>query len=175
MDVAQFPARRLGYNHAVPYRADGRDVQRALEEARAALNDARRRCEAAASALAALRGRVERERVALDEAVERADASRRRAIHRGLAGADAPRIRDAMRAQGAIAALERAMANKRAPSGEDVPIEEARAALGRARRARAVFAARSTEALERAQARLADAVAAHDEAEDRLAALSARA
>ena len=127
MDVAQFPARRLGYNRAVPYRADGRDVQRALEEARAALDDARRRCEAAASALAALRGRVERERAALDEAVERADASRRRAIHRGLAGADAPRIRDAMRAQGAIAALERGMANKRAPSGEDVPIEEARA------------------------------------------------
>ncbi|MEQ9078697.1 MAG: hypothetical protein RLP09_32825 [Sandaracinaceae bacterium] len=53
MNVAQFPARRLGYNRAVPYRADGRDVQRALEEARAALNDARRRCEAAASALAA--------------------------------------------------------------------------------------------------------------------------
>lgn len=158
----------------VPYRADGRDTERALEEARAALAEAKQRCAAAAGTLASLQARVAEERAEREAAVASAEASRRRAIHRGLAGADAPRIRDAMRAQGAIAALERAMARRKAPPGADLPIEEATRALAAARRARATFQTRSDEALERARARLAGAVAAHDELADRVEALEAR-
>lgn len=177
----------------MPYRTDARGdeegLRRRLSEAEARLVEAKKRCEAAAGTLASLRARIQTERRALDDAIAAAERDQRRAIHAGLAmGGDHERVRAALRAQGAVAALQRAMAHRaRAPrggprpgatggaatggaAGPPPPIEESKRRLAEARRKRARLVAQQGPALERAQRRMADAVRAHDEAAEELEA-----
>lgn len=156
----------------MPYRSDGRtDEERAVEasELAAVVEAAKLRFRAAAGKLRELERRLDEDRRALDAAVAEADDATRRAMHLSLAKSErpaGPRVRDALRTGGAVNALERAMARakKRAPSAKLATLEEAREQLREARQRRAWLAARRESSLEAARARLADAVAAHDEA-----------
>ncbi|HJL18265.1 MAG TPA: hypothetical protein RMH99_21555 [Sandaracinaceae bacterium LLY-WYZ-13_1] len=172
----------------MPYRTDAHGDEagrrRRVAEAEARFERAALRCRAAAGALDQLRRRIADRRRALDEAIARAEEDRRRALRVGLAadGGEHARLRAALRTGGAVAALERAMAAKRGRAsrpgpGADgpgkgstpPPLAESRRRLAEARRERARLVAKQDEALERAQARLAEAVAEHDAAEAALA------
>jgi hypothetical protein len=161
---------------SVPYRSDARGDEagrrRRVAEARARLERADLRCRAAAGALAHLRDRIARRRRELDAAVAEAERDRRRVVHAGLAaaGGEHARLRAALRTRGAVAALEAAMARARGASplsraeGPPPEVGEIERRLTEARRARARLTVEQGPALERAQARLADAVAERDEA-----------
>lgn len=159
----------------MPYRSDGRSGdERAVRvaELAAAVQAAKLRVRAAAGKLRELEKRLDEERRALDAAVAEAEDATRRGLHRSLAASDKedPRMRDALRTSGAVNALELAISRakskqKRANEASPPPsLEAARVAAREARKKRAWLAARSTSSLESARARLADAVAAHDEA-----------
>lgn len=162
----------------MPYRSSARDeraLRRRAEELEAELEGAALRCRAAAGQLRALSERIEGGRRSLDEAVAEAMDAERRAVRATMAArAEAPseRIGDALRAQGAVAALERALARRgQRPKRASRPppdLAAARAALKDARLARAKLAAGTDPALHRARQRLADAVASHDQLQDEL-------
>lgn len=156
----------------MPYRTDGRtDEARAARgaELEAAADAARERVRATAGAVRALEVRFEAERRAIEAAIADAEDAQRRAVHKSLAlGAEAaPELRDRLRTGGAVSALSRAMATRERPTTPPPPpaaIEELQAELRALRGRRAKLHARAEEALGPARARLADAVAAHDEA-----------
>lgn len=159
------------------YRDDARDDQALHErqrEAETALEAASLRVRAAARTLRDIEARFERERRTLDEAVADAEDARRRAIYLAADGAAHPHLRDSMRVGAAVTALERAMARKgrpkASPTGPPPPLGMAQSRLSEARAERARFAARGVAALERARARLAEAVSAHDAAAETLEA-----
>ena len=152
----------------MPYRQDGRtdEAREAREqELEAKLEAARLRVRAAAGALRQLETRLDGERRDLEEGLANAEDARRRAIHGSLVNdpRERGRLRDKMRTGGAVAALERAMANRgRKKVAKSSSIEEAQAEMLRLRARRARLSARAEEALERARSRLADAVVEHD-------------
>ncbi|MEZ4337402.1 MAG: hypothetical protein R3B82_12335 [Sandaracinaceae bacterium] len=156
----------------MPYRADGRsDEARAarVAELEQALEEAEKRVRAAAGAVHGIERRFDAERRAIETAIADAEDAQRRAVHHALAlGGEAdPKLRDRMRTGGAVTALARAMATRERPSMPPPPpgaVEELQAELRALRGRRAKLHARAEEDLAVARARLADAVAIHDEA-----------
>ena len=102
----------------MPYRADPRtadSLRERVEELEGLIEGAALRCRAAAGQLRELEERLDTKQRSLDEEVADALDQERRAMRKSMAlGAEpsSERVGDALRAQGAVAALERAMARK---------------------------------------------------------------